>query len=543
MRSRLLQSLLFVLGFWWLGTALYWSVSDPDMNLATLHRVDELIPWVQFQLPADITVLQALDIQKQVLKFWTGPVIVLTLIFAGVGAGIVWLWALLKHKERADRVKSSEGYRGIALSLGPLPIPQTPPLQPVALRATDKALQALTPEQLALLTEVLGLLAANRECFAGENQPPGTLLQRTLKQTYAALRDPRHPGPAALVAAASELGKITAWKKDKDDAWVRVKNDEQREAARLLAALPSWWQLPEVERWAILYAVKYRGRIELIPDTKNPAIYRMTRELIDRQPAPAVVSPASAATSSRTEDVGAKAYEQRDPEVELFEVFERELAMMPFQTMGLPKNIPAVGWKKGNRAFFLENRVTEHLIGKLRPDLKAAFAPSGEKVRIQKLTATLLKIFKEKGWLVCEHNSMSVPAHEALWVIQAGKLEFSRVIILDLPEEIVSRLPPKDSYYEVLVKRPLFQTPLTNTISKDDLMGGLLRPKSNGPKPSKPASERKAAKEESAQIEQGKEASVKEAKSKAPKAKGSSASVPSELADTLTPSSVTAAGE
>src|SRR5690606_16342279 len=155
-------------------------------------------------------------------------------------------------------------------------------------------------------------------------------------------------------------------------SWIRVRN-EQREAARLLSALPSWWALPEVERWAVLYAVKYHGQVELVPETKNPAVYRLTRALLDRRPEP-TVAPAVA------EEVTAKAYEQRDPEIELFEVFERELAMMPFQTMGLPKNIPAVGWKKGNRAFFLENRVTEHLLSKLRPDLKTAFAPSGEKV-------------------------------------------------------------------------------------------------------------------------------------------------------------------
>lgn len=83
---------------------------------------------------------------------------------------------------------------------------------------------------------------------------------------------------------------------------------------------------------------------------------------------------------------------------------------------------------------------------------------------------------------------MSVPAHEALWVIQAGKLEFSRVIILDLPDEILTRLPPKDSYYEVVVKRPLFQAPLDGAISKNDLMGGMLRPKGHGGKPQKTTS-------------------------------------------------------
>lgn len=481
MRSRLLQSFLFVLGFWWLATGLYWSISDPEVNLASLRRVAELVSWANIQIPEHINVLEGWFLQKQVLIHWSGPVIFVTFLVAAVGAGAVWLWALSKNRERADRVKTREGFRGIALSLGPLPVPQTPPVQPVALRATDSALKELTPEELAVLTEVLGLLAANRDCFAGDNQPAGSLLQQTLKSTYAALRAPQHPGPTALVAAASELGKITAWKKDEQGAWLRVRH-EQREAARLLAALPSWWALPEVERMAVLLAVKYRGQIDLLPEARNPAIYRLARTLLEQR---AVVTPSAPTSAAQEEKV--KAYEQRDPEVELFEVFERELAMMPFQTMGLPKNVPAVGWKKGNRAFFLENRLTEHVLSKLRPDLKAAFAPSGEKVRVQKLTSTLLKIFEGKGWLVREHGGFSVSSHEALWVIQAGKLEFSRVIILDLPDEIVSRLPPKDSYYEVVVKRPLFQSPLANSISKDDLMGGMLRPKSSAPKTDEPA--------------------------------------------------------
>lgn len=498
MRSRLLQSFLFVLGFWWIGTAMYWGIQDADVNLDSLRHVVELLPWVSLNLPDYVSVLDAWGLQKSVFTLWSGPVIFVTFVSAGIGAGIVWLWALTRHKERAKRIRALDEYRGISLTLGPLPLPQTPKLQPVSLRATDKALRVLSSDELAVLTDVLGLLAANRECFAGEGQPPGSLLQRTLKAAYAALKDPEHPGPAAIVAAASELGKITAWKKDEDGSWLRIKH-EQREAARSLAALPSWWALPGTERLAVLYAVKYRGQVENLPEGRDPAVYRLTRALLDRQAhVDAVVAPSAPETGSTSAPAGvsasvgaapaapisdaaesarAKAYEQRDPEVEILELFERELAMLPFQTMGLPKNIPAVGWKKGNRAYFLENRLTEHLLAKLRPELRAAYTPTGERVRVQKLTGALLKIFNQKGWLVLSHESHTVPVHEALWVIQAGKLEFSRVIILDLPEEYVDRLPPKDSYYEVKVKRPLFQVPIANAISKDDLLGDVLRPK------------------------------------------------------------------
>jgi len=497
MRSRLLHSFLFVLGFWWIAAALYWSVSGPEINHTALLRVVGLFPWVTAQLPEYVNVLEAWSIQKQVLSFWSVPVIVVTLVSATIGALLVWGFAWLRDRERDERIKSTGDYRGVSLSLGPLPVPQTPPLQPVALRATDDSLKRLTEEQLAVLRDVLGLLAANREAFAGEPQPPGSLLSRTAKATYAALRDPQHPGLLAIATAASELGKLTAWKKDEEGAWIPVRNEE-RESARLLAALPSWWNLPETERLAVLYAVKYRRRVDLLPESpKNPAVYRLPRSLLDRliqetKPAAPVATDQSAVPASQAAPASivppsdlprAKAYEQRDPEIELFEVFEREVAMLPFQTLGLPKNIPAVGWKKGNRAYLLENRLTESLMPKLRPELQVAYAPSREKVRVEPLTAALLKLFHKKGWLVLEHGSTKIPPHEGLWVIQAGKLEFSRVIVLELPEEILARLPPKDSYYEVTIKRPLFQSPFAGTISKDDLLGSMLRPKSPTPKP------------------------------------------------------------
>lgn len=477
MRSRLTQAFLFVLGFWWLATAIYWSFCDPTrVNLATLKKVHEVFPWIAITIPKSINVLGAWTVQKEVLHYWTLPVIALTVLMTLIGAAAVWVWAWTRNKERDDRIKSLEGYRGVELSIGTLPTPTTPAIAPVALRATDEALKNLTPQQLELLQQLLGLLAANRDAFAGENQPAGSLLQQTLKTTYAALKDPQYPGCAALAAAAADIGKITAWKKDEGGAWIRVRN-EQRESARLLAALPAWWALPPTERLAVLFAVKYRGQIDALPDTKDPAVYRLTRALLDRKvEAPASGTPAPTSVAA-VEAAQAKAYEQRDPEVELYEVFEREVALLPFQTAGLPKNIPAVGWKRGNRAFFLENRLTESLMPKLRHELRAALAPTREKVRVEPLTAMLLKVFDEKGWLVKESGTTSVPANEALWVINAGKLEFSRVIILDLPEDILARLPPKDSYYEVVIKRPLFQAPIANSISKDDLMGGMLRPK------------------------------------------------------------------
>lgn len=166
--------------------------------------------------------------------------------------------------------------------------------------------------------------------------------------------------------------------------------------------------------------------------------------------------------------------------------------MLPFQSPGLPKQIPAAGWKKNGRAYLLENRLTEHLQEKLSAEARAVLAPGGrdKSARISQMTAALLRVFHNKGWLVTEIGKDKAAPTEALWVIMAGKLEFTRVIILELPPDLVERLPAKDSYYEVTVKRPQFQAVMQSNVSKDDLMelGGLLRPKSTpAAKPQEPA--------------------------------------------------------
>jgi hypothetical protein len=54
------------------------------------------------------------------------------------------------------------------------------------------------------------------------------------------------------------------------------------------------------------------------------------------------------------------------------------------------------------------------------------------------------------------------------------------VMILDLPPEFLARLPTRDTQYDMTVLQPMFQLPIVAVISKDDLMGGMLRPKSTG---------------------------------------------------------------
>jgi len=488
MRSKLLKSFLVVVIFWWVATALYWSVADPMKNLHSLQQISHLASYVGIRIdtPVQANVLDALRIQIQVLKLWTLPLFGLTVLATLIGVGAIWHRAMKSHQARVERVAPAEDYRGVSVSLGPLPLPQVPFSKTVTLRSTNESLKALSDEERVLLQDVLGFFAGNPDAFAGENRQAGTLLPTTLALVNKALLSRNNPGLAAIAAAAGELGKITAWKQD-EDGWRRVKN-ESREAARILAALPNWYSMPATERTALLFAVKYKGKPGLMPEIgKDPNVYRLARSLMDAE---------TQTSQTVIEEARAKVYEQRDPETELLECFERELALLPFQSPGLPKNIPAVGWKKNGRAYLLENRLADSLLPKLPLEVRTAFVQGtrDKSARITPMTAAFLRIFAAKGWLVVENGKDKVAATEALWVIGAGKLDFSRVIILDLPPDLQEKLPAKDSYYEVVVKRPQFQSAVAaqSAVSKDDLMGGMLRPKSTAPKaPDAPAQQGK----------------------------------------------------
>jgi len=252
MRIKLLKSFLVVFLFWWLLTACLWSVADPVTNLLGLQRIAHLASFAGLHLavPRSISVLDALDVQLRVLHAWTLPVTLATLVFTIIGLVVVWVWTLKHHRDRSNRIAKSDEYRGVSTSLGPLPALGTPQSVTIELRSSTEALSVISSEERTLLADVLGIIAANQEVFAGENRPAGSLLQRTLSAAHEALARRHHPGLAAIAAAASELGKITAWTKDEEGAWVRTKS-EQREAARILSALPSWFALPSTDRLAV----------------------------------------------------------------------------------------------------------------------------------------------------------------------------------------------------------------------------------------------------------------------------------------------------
>lgn len=469
MRPKLLKSFITVTIFWFIATTLYWSMSNPSVNWESLHRLKQAFPFLPFSVPAQSSVFDALSNQMLVLKFWTVPVLALSAISGLVGWGIAWQLARRTFGERAGREKSNGNFRGMRITLGSLPQPAALPRDELDLSAADsEALVRLTEKEKTLLGAILGIASAHPDAFSGEGNG-ATLLEHMLNVASKALERTRQPGLAAIVAAAHELGKITAWVRSESGDWVLTKNHD-REAAKHLASLDAWWALDKDSRTALMLAVKYHSTPRNLPDVDGEQrIYRLARDLLD--------TAAEVQVAAVVEEKQRTLEKHELPEI-LFDAFVRALPTLSFQSFGMPKNVPAIAWKVGNRVYMLEIKLRETVMARLEQDVRGALTATGkDRSKLAPFTLELLKSLEKAGWLVREIGQMKLDTKEALWNIKAGKLEFKGVIVIDVPPEKLEMLPPQDSAYAVSVVGPLFQQPGSVAISKADLLGDVLRPR------------------------------------------------------------------
>ncbi|MBC8738478.1 hypothetical protein F6X40_17015 [Paraburkholderia sp. UCT31] len=458
MRSKLLRSFFFVAGFWWTVAALYWSVSQPAVNLQSLKALAALFPFVHFHVPeGDAGIFDALSMQKQVLTYWTIPILTGVAVFALIGNGVVWYGARKLADERERREKNSTGkFRGLNITLGDLPHPPRSKCEPVDLGSSDNEVFAsFTPAEIALLNDILGILSAHPDAFAGEGHAV-SLVEMALSSVEKALSHKTRPSLAAIVAAASQLGYISAYRKDGGGNWIRTKQVE-RESALHLANLESWWNLPQEDRQAVSFAVRYQGVPDSLIDTGGGASeLRLARSLMYK-----AVAAAEKASTQELERVLTK---QETSEL-AFDTFLGMLNQVGFQD-GLPKGVKAIGWKVGNRIFMLEIKLRETLMPKLPDDVRQALAAK-EKRGLHPFTVELMKGLHNRGWLVTKVDGVELKPRDALWNITAGKLLYKGVLVIDIPAEHKDKLPSKDSIYAITMAGPLF----TNAV-----IGGTVSP-------------------------------------------------------------------
>ena len=169
MRSKLLKSFIYVFGFWWLAFTVWWSLTDPATNLVALKRVAALLPFLPLSVPqGEVSVLQAWSMQKQVLMYWSVPLLVISCVMAAIGAGVVWALTYKEHKARIARETPTGKYRGATTTLGPLPVPKRTPRETLELGAADAEVFAcMSDEEKTLLVDILGIISAHPNAYSG----------------------------------------------------------------------------------------------------------------------------------------------------------------------------------------------------------------------------------------------------------------------------------------------------------------------------------------------------------------------------------------
>jgi hypothetical protein len=481
MRPTLLKSFLFALIFWFVVTTLWWSLQRPEVNLSALAQLKAFMPFLPFDVPEDASILSSISVQRQVFTYWTIPVLFCVLLSGLAGYSVLWLKARGLHQEREGRETGKGTFRGVTLTLGDLPVPNVFPRDSVDLSGPENAalIAPLTGLEVTLLEDILGTISAHSaDAYAGEGVS-STLEEHVSAITYQALQGKKRAGLSALVAAGHELGKITAYKKNPDGSWTAHKRQDV-EGARILATLESWYALPALERNAVMMAVKYHSTPKFLPEPEGDvAVHRLAKELLntsDETVAQVVVQ-----EKQKTLDTVLSTSTKSLSDI-IFDAFLESLPSLSFQNRGLPKGVAAVAWKMGTRIYMLEIKLRETVTAKIPLEVRGALTPNPrDRSRLQPFTVELLKALESRGWLVKTINDVTLDAKDALWNVKAGKLDFKGVIVIDIPAEYLQQLPSGDSMYDIAVTGALFNTFSGISMSKQDLLGSVLRPSADKP--------------------------------------------------------------
>ncbi len=480
MRKTLLHSYLVVVFFWW-GLALTWfSLANPNVNRQALARLAHFAPWLHLAVPKQASALNALAMQLTVLKYWSIPILGLTVLFGLLGAALsAGLAGYLVKKREAREKAGSKGWRNLRITLGEIPKPEELPRLEADLLVEEgqetegiqKALQDQPKGYRQLIQEILEVLAAHPEAYTGAGHGV-SLLEHSLGVLENALREftPDTDPLVPIAAIAHDLGKITAFQKNEDGEWTRVKWHD-KETARILAMLPGWWSLDPVDREVLLLAVKYDHSSGNMPFFEDGIRARAIKLQIALAKADRTV------TASEKEAVLANL---SLPEMAL-EAFLRVLPTLPLHVAGHapPKNVKAAGWKKDGILYLLEHQCRERVMAALDPETAAALGGNYRpQHKLARFTEELMKGLHEKGWLIQEFNGGKVPPDEAMWIIMSGTKEFKSVLALRIVPELADKLPETDTAYTITVTGSLKPSvPGEMSAASVDLSSLLRKPK------------------------------------------------------------------
>lgn len=424
-KSRLEKSTLIAALFhWgWLSIAFFF--------LDVFHIKDKLLS-LGYN-PKDLNNLTLLDAQLQIANDWFVTLAPLIIVSAIAGYILAWCAAFMSEKGRKQRSKGEGSFRGLTVTIGKLPIPPSLSFEDVEVKLP---LNDFPEKHLKFLQDVISL-AYSKEVPAGVGHGDLTLFDHTLNVVNKAI-EINATSPNTLCAiAAHDIGKIETFVKKGEEWVVEGKHDEV--GANLVAKLGSWWELDEDDRHVIYYAIKYSHKPEYIPEIIHlrDDIVKSVEELrhVDHN-----------VTGIEKEEV----VEDIEEQMTLLEIFKQFLQETPLRTSNTANGQKAGGWIKHGHVFVLENYFKDIYLADNHPEVLAAYNELGQKVRFSKVTKELLKQLNEDGLLIKKWGDEKISkTAESLWVIKCNQIQFIKVIIIPLTEDIKD-LVGHESYHKGL---------------------------------------------------------------------------------------------
>lgn len=252
-----------------------------ESRLAALQA----LPWVPVFETSGIT--SAAKVQWTLLVYWTGPMIGLWL-----GAALLGLLTCeLQFQHYAYKIRVSMrptgNFWGVVVypqSIGNLPLATTPSLEGNTVSLTGAKgksitavhLQGKVKEAFKLLTvpetkfceEVIQILVAKPDHFAGLGHGVGLLEHTFNVVSESATRCTPEFRLPLLAALCHDIGKLITFRPDGNGGWAR-RGLHSRESARIIATLPSFQELPQLHRNALLLAIKYDHNPNKMPDIEG----------------------------------------------------------------------------------------------------------------------------------------------------------------------------------------------------------------------------------------------------------------------------------
>lgn len=369
---------------------------------------------------SDLNNFTLLDAQMYITTEWFKTIAPVVVSAAICGYIVAWVLAFISDLRRNNRLKGEGSFRGLTVTIGTLPEPKKLKFDNVEVKVPIKGF----PEKhLRFLKDTLSL-AYSKKVPAGVGHGDLTLFDHTLNVIEKAI-EIKVTSPNSLCAiAAHDIGKINTFK-EVDGEWV-VEGKHDIEGANLIAKLDSWWELNEDDRHIIYFAVKYSHKPEQIPEILHlrESIVKCVEELrhVDHN-----------VTGEEKEEVVEKIEEEQS----LLDLFKQFLQETPLRTSNTANGQKAGGWIKHGHVFVLENYFKDNYLAEYHPEVLAAYNELGKKVRFSKITKELLKQLNEDGLLVKKWGDEKISkTAESLWVIKCGQVQFIKVIIIPLTEDI-----------------------------------------------------------------------------------------------------------